>query len=142
VLGNGAIDTAQWIYNSGVPVAAGVMLYRVTGDREYLEQAIETADVALAWYGSRRFAGQPAIFVAIFFRNLLTLAAQTGNPEYRAAMLEYADRAWDNPTLHDIRTDLVRFEGPASACTLLDQAAMVQMYALGGWPAEQYGLLA
>lgn len=142
VLGNGSIDTAQWIYNSGVPVAAGVMLYRVTGDREYLDQAIETADAALAWYGSQRFAGQPAIFVAIFFRNLLTLAAQTGNPEYREAMLAYADRAWDSPTLHDIRTDLVRFEGPASACTLLDQAAMVQLYALGGWPEEQYGLLA
>jgi rhamnogalacturonyl hydrolase YesR len=119
-----------------------VELYRVTGEAAYLEQARTTADAALAWYGGRGYQGQPAIFVAIFFRNLLTLAAQTGNPEYRAAMLEYADRAWDNPTLHDIRTDLVRFEGPASACTLLDQAAMVQLYALGGWPEEQYGLLA
>jgi hypothetical protein len=142
VLGDGAIDASQWIYNQGVAIAAGVMLHRVTGERRYLEQAQETAEAALIWYGSRGFAGQPAIFVAIFFRNLLTLAALTGTSAYRAAMLAYADRAWDDPVAHDARTDLFHFEGPGSACTLLDQAAMVQLYALAAWPAEQYGLLA
>ena len=142
VLGNGSIDASQWVYNAGVPVAAGVMLYRVTGEQQYVDEAQQTAEAALDWYGSRRFAGQPAIFVAIFFRNLLTLAAVTGETAYREAMLEFADRAWDNPMLHDIRTDLVRFDGPSSACTLLDQSAMVQMYALAGWPEEQYRLLA
>jgi glycosyl hydrolase family 76 len=142
VLGDGAIDPSQWIYNQGVPVAAGVMLHRVTGEPIYLEQAQATADAALAWYGARGYQGQPAIFAAIFFRNLLQLSALTGSPEYRSAMLAYADRAWDDPAIHDRTTDLFRFDGPTSACTLLDQAAMVQVYALAAWPEEQYGLLA
>jgi hypothetical protein len=142
VLGDGNLDPSQWIYNQGVPVAAGVMLYRVTGETVYLEQARATADAALAWYGARGYAGQPAIFVAIFFRNLLQLAAPTGSTAYRAAMLAYADRAWDDPAIHDPTTDLFRFDGPSTPCTLLDQAAMVQLYALAAWPESQYGLLA
>ncbi len=142
VLSDGNIDSSQWIYNQGVPIAAGVMLHRVTGQPEYLEQARVTADAALAWYGAQGYAGQPAIFAAIFFRNLLQLAAVTGEPAYRAAMQAYADRAWDDPRIHDPATDLFRFDGPTSACTLLDQAAMVQIYALLAWPPERYGLLA
>jgi hypothetical protein len=142
VLGDGGIDPAQWIYNQGVAIAAGVMLHRVTGRADYLEQATTTAEATLAWYGAREYQGQPAIFVAIFFRNLLQLADLTGSPAYRAALLAYADRAWDNPAIHDAKTDLFRFEGPRTPCTLLDQAAMVQLYALAAWPEGQYGLLA
>lgn len=142
VLGDGQLDASQWIYNQGVPIAAGVMLHRVTGQPEYLEQARVTADATLAWYGAQGYAGQPAIFVAIFFRNLLQLAAVTDEPTYRAAMQAYADRAWDAPRIHDPATDLFRFDGPTGACTLLDQAAMVQLYALLAWPPERYGMLA
>jgi hypothetical protein len=142
VLGDGAIDPAQWIYNQGVAIAAGVMLYRATGEQAFLEQARATADAALDWYGTRKYQGQPAIFVAIFFRNLLQLVALTGTPSYRAAMQTYADAAWENAAIHDPATDLFRFDGAGTACTLLDQAAMVQILALLAWPEEQYGLLA
>ncbi|MCC7371500.1 MAG: glycosyl hydrolase [Chloroflexi bacterium] len=142
VLGDGRIDTAQWIYNQGVPVAAGVMLHRITGDTIYLEQAEQTAEAALAWYGRQSYAGQPAIFVAIFFRNLLQLAAVTGARAYHDEMLAYADRAWRDPSIHDRATGLFHFEGPGRPCTLLDQAAMVQLLALGAWPTEQYRSLA
>jgi predicted alpha-1,6-mannanase (GH76 family) len=142
VLGDGQVDQSQWMYNQGVPVAAGVMLHRVTGDLVYLEQAEQTAEAALAWYGARQYAGQPAIFVAIFFRNLLQLAALTGNASYRTAMLAYADRAWADPATHDPSTHLLRFEGPGTPCTLLDQSAIVQLLALAAWPEAQYPLLA
>ncbi|MGE3909960.1 MAG: glycoside hydrolase family 76 protein [Chloroflexota bacterium] len=142
VLGDGRIDSAQWIYNQGVAVAAGVMLHRVTGDRSYLEQARQTADAALSWYRNREYQGQPAIFVAIFFRNALQLAGLTGNSAYLDAMQAYCERAWTDPAIHDAATGLFRFEGPGSASTLLDQAAMVQMLALAAWPPEQYALLA
>jgi hypothetical protein len=142
VLGTGQVDPAQWIYNQGVSIAAGVMLHRVTGDPIYLEQAEQTAEAALAWYGAREYGGQPAIFVAIFFRNLLQLAHITGNPAYQAAMHAYADRAWDNSDIHDQETGLFRFDGAGSVCSLLDQSAMVQLLALSAWPPEQYALLA
>lgn len=142
VLGTGQIDPAQWIYNQGVPISAGVMLHRMTDDAAYLEHAEQTAEAALAWYGSREYRDQPAIFVAIFFRNLLQLAHVTGNPAYRAAMQAYADRAWDDPAIHDQKTGLFRFNGADSVCSLLDQSAMVQLLALSAWPPEQYALLA
>jgi hypothetical protein len=142
VVGDGTIDGSQWIYNQGVPIAAGVMLHRATGDAVYLEQAQDTADAAIAWYGANGYQGQPAIFVAIFFRNLLQLAAATGNVAYRSAMEAYADAAWTAPAIRDPDTDLFRFDGPGSACTLLDQAGMVQILSLLAWPESQYGLLA
>lgn len=145
ILGDGTIDQSQWIYNQGVPIAAGVMLHRVTGERTYLEQARTTADAALAWYGAQDgqdFANQPAIFVAIFFRNLLQLAAVTDEPAYRAAMQAYADWTWHDPTIHDLATNLFHLDQTSEAHTLLDQAAMVQIYALLAWPPDRYGLLA
>jgi rhamnogalacturonyl hydrolase YesR len=142
VFGDGGIDGSQWIYNQGVAIAAGAMLHRTTGEAAYLEQARATADAALTWYGAQEYHGQPAIFVAIFFRNLLQLGAVTGDTAYRSAMQAYANRAWADPTIHDPATGLFRFEGPASPCTLLDQSAMVQILALLAWPEEQYGLLA
>jgi hypothetical protein len=142
VLGDGNLDPAQWVYNQGVAVAAGTMLHRITGDAAYLEQARQTADAALAWYGAREYAGQAAVFVAIFFRNLLELGRVTGTDAYRDAMRAYADRVWNDSAIHDAATGLFRFEGPHAACTLLDQAAMVQVLALCAWPTEQYALLA
>jgi len=142
VLGDGAIDPAQWVYNQGVAVSAGVMLHRATGDVAYLEQARSTADAALAWYGTREYAGQPAIFVAILFRNLLELGRVLGTDRYRDTMQDYTARIWHIPAIHDAGTGLFRFEGAGSACTLLDQAAMVQMLALAAWPTDQYRLLA
>ena len=142
VLDDGTVDGSQWIYNQGVAIAAGVMLFRATGDTTYLEHAQTTADAALRWYGGQGYTGQPSIFVAIFFRNLLQLAALEDHPAYLAAMQAYADAAWDNPSIHDPATGLFRFDGPDSPCTLLDQSAMVQILALLSWPTEQYRLLA
>ena len=58
-------------------------------------------------------------------------------------MQAYADRAWDEPVDPRSRpTDLFHLDRAPQPHTLLDQAAMVQIYALLGWPAERYGLLA
>ena len=42
----GGIQTMKWTYNSGVMIQNGIRLYRITGDRTYLEQAIATAEGA------------------------------------------------------------------------------------------------
>lgn len=142
VLGDGQVDSTQWVYNQGTAVAAGVMLHRVTRDAAYLGHAHATAKATLAFYGADGFMSQPAIFVAIFFRNLLQLDAIDGRPGYQLAMQAYADRVWGDPSLHDQRTGLFRLDRSSEAYTLLDQAAMVQLFALLAWPRTGYGLLA
>ena len=47
---DGVINRTKWTYNSGAMIAAGVRLYKVTGERQYLEQAIATADGAWNYF--------------------------------------------------------------------------------------------
>ena len=142
LLGDGGTDPTQWTYNQGTAVAAGVMLHRLTGEARYLNEAQATADAALAHYGAAGFVGQPLIFTAIFFRNLLQLVPVTGTAAYRDAMQAFADHLWDDSAVHDGATDLFRHDRSSTAYTLLDQAAAVQLFALLAWPASQYDRLA
>lgn len=43
---SGTINTTKWTYNTGVMVQNGVRLYRITGDKTYLDDAIASADGA------------------------------------------------------------------------------------------------
>jgi hypothetical protein len=143
VRGDGTIDRTQWTYNQGSMIGANVLLARqggAEGGGRYLARAEAIADKAL-----RRYAGtyesRPAAFNAILFRNLLQLHAATADAglrhRIRAAMRGYADLAW---TAYRDRHDRFRFtRGPA---TLLDQSALVQVYALLAWDPADYAALA
>lgn len=130
---DGAIDKTQWSYNQGTMIGASVLLYEQTGDAGYLERARRCASVALERYGADGFRGQPVAFNAIFWKNLQLLDAVQPDPRYREAMQRYADAAWD--TARDPATGLFRFN-PDRPPTLLDQAAMVQIYAALARAAE------
>src|SRR5262249_18458032 len=97
----------------------GVRLYRATGARRYLADAKRTANAALASLRDPLATGEPPFFLAIFYRDLSELQPDRG------AMQRFADEAWAkarNPA-----TGLFHFSGRGP--TLLDQAAMVQIYA-------------
>jgi hypothetical protein len=68
----------------------------------------------------------------VFFRNLLLLEGETGDTRYRTAMQAYADQVWD--TIRDPSTGLFNFAygrtRSAEPHRLVDQAAMLQIYAL------------
>lgn len=137
---HGKITKTFWIYNSGAMVGAGALLYRITGDRIYLQQAEQDAEAALQYFGSAgRYYSQPAIFDAIFFKNLLLLDSVHHAPHYRQAMQAYADHVWTS--VRDRATGLFPFT-PSQPVQLLDQAAMVQVYACLAWAARDYGLIA
>jgi|SRR5579884_1168805 len=121
----GTIDTHTWSYNQGAMIAAGVALYLDTGDRSYLDDARATADAELASLQDPLGSGESASFLAIFYRDLLSLAAVDPSPRYRLAVESFADAAWS--TERSASTGLFSF-GHTRA-TLLDQAAMVQVYA-------------
>ena len=129
VLPDGRIDEAHWSYNQGTMIGASVRFYRLTGDPAYRKKAEAIADASLRHYADVGFASQPPSFNAIFFRNLLQLSAITGDPAHRAAMQTYADQCWNNSAVRDAGTHLFKFDPVSGAAQLLDQGAMVQVYA-------------
>lgn len=130
---DGTRDEHVWSYNQGAYIAAAVLLGRATGDHRFIAAADRVATAALMRYGWA-FAGEPRAFVAIFFRDLALLDSVRPRPAYRVALDRYGEQAWQesrNPT-----TGL--FAPPDTASSLLDQAAMVQIYAsLAKWPATR-----
>lgn len=131
----GKIETTIWSYNQGVPVGVNVLLSQITGERSYLHKAEQTANAALAYYGTSGLYNQPAYFNSIFFKNLLLLQSVAQNQNYVNAMQTYADTVWQNN--RDTTSGLFHFNGSAQT-QLLEQAAMTQIYAALSWKASAY----
>lgn len=128
---DGAVEPTIWSYNQGTPVGAGVLWHRLTGDREPLDMARETASAAVAYFGEEdRLWQQPPAFNAIFLRNLLLLDEAAGFPDAASLLDRYLDRAWsdarDPATGWFTRGGIGRYDRGGS----IDQAAFVQLYAL------------
>jgi hypothetical protein len=145
--GDGTLDETLWTYNQGSMIGANVLLARQaaaaadTGPgAPYLDRAEAIAARALRHYAGT-YEDRPAAFNAILFRNLLQLHAATADARLRQrirqAMSAYAGSAW---TAHRDRHDRFRFA--RGAPTLLDQSAMVQVYALLAWDPDDYRSLA
>lgn len=131
----GNIQKTIWSYNQGVPVGVNVLLYQITGDGAYLREAERIAQAALTYYGASGLYNQPAYFNSIFFKNLLLLQSVDHNRDYVDAMQTYADSVWQNNL--DTSTGLFHFNGSAQT-QLLEQAAMVQIYAVLSWTPSAY----
>ncbi len=141
--GDGSIDHRLWSYNQGTMIGANTLLARTAGDGDgapYLARAEAIARKALHHYAGD-YQSHPAAFNAILFRNLLLLWAVTADAGLReqihATVSAYADDAWT--TARD-RHD--RFRLSRGGVTLLDQSAMVQIYALLAWDPADYDALA
>jgi mannose/cellobiose epimerase-like protein (N-acyl-D-glucosamine 2-epimerase family) len=129
---DGTRDERHWSYNQGTMVGACVLLYRLTGDAQALLRAQAVANASLAYFELTPDGDDPPFFLAIFFRNLLALEGVDGDTRYRSAAQAYADGAWDR--VRDVATGLFRFRSHRPTA-LLEQAAMVQIYAALAQPA-------
>ena len=124
---DGRIDETTWSYNQGTMIGAGVVLYRVTGDRSYLTQARQLADAALRRFrGGRLLSADRAFFLAIYFENLLALDATRHDRRYRKVVQAFADTAWKK--VRDRSTGLFPFPQERNV-QVLNQAAMIRIYA-------------
>ncbi len=130
---DGAINTTVWSYNQGTMIGANVLLYQQSGDSGYLDRAQRTAARSIARFEGDGFRGQPAAFNTIFWKNMLLLEPLQPQAGYREAMQRYADAVWNQ--YRDPASGLFRF-APGGTPTLLDQAAMVQVYAALARAAE------
>jgi len=79
-----------------------------------------------------------AVFNAIFFKNLLQLYAIHADGQYLSAMRAYSATLWQSV---DPRTGLLELQ-PSQPVPLLNQAGLVQLYALLAWNPGQYSNLA
>lgn len=139
--GESRIEKSKSTYNQGTMLGATVILYQVTGQRSYLDRARSIARAALSLYGcANGCTAESAInhdgpaFNAVFFRNLLLLSAvDRSNPSYRRAMQSYADLIWNNTALRKTKGSETLFYFQRDHVALLDQAAMVEIYAQLAW---------
>jgi hypothetical protein len=139
----GTIDHTLWTYNQGTMIAANVREYQLTGQAAYLSEAEAIANTALDTFTESTYIAQPAAFDAIFFRGLLVLYAATGDTALQSRIIQtiqaYADDAWNN---HRSSQNLFKFpSSPGSGYQLLDQGAMVQIYAALAWNPTDYDKL-
>lgn len=84
---------------------------------------------------------QPAVFDAIFFKNLLLLDSVHHNPQYRPVVAHYADLIWQRN--RDPQTGLFSFQAsgggaPGVLPQTLEQSAAVQIFAVLGWEPNDY----
>jgi hypothetical protein len=144
VTGRDTVDEKLRTYNQGVMIATDVREYQHTGDRAYLTQATALATTALNTFDQRYYlAGQPAAFNAIFFRGLLILSDVTADQSLRLRIIHtirtYADAAWIE---YRSPSGLFRFpSSTGSGYQLLDQGAMLQIYAALAWRQADWGNL-
>lgn len=136
---DGAVERTHWSYNQGTPVGAAVLLARATGDERHLDRADAMARAALAHYAADdRLWRQPAVFNAVFLRNLLLLHATRPLAAIPETLHRYLDRVWAEA--RDPATGLLlgggigRYEGGGA----IDQAGLVQLFALAAWPPDRW----
>ncbi len=131
---HGVLDTTLWSYNQGSMIGAGTLLYQVTGNGAYLYQARQTAKAALAYFIIPRLLSENPFFPSVYFRNLMYLDSVTHDPPGPKLAQEYVNSVWVHQRLSD---NLFAFGSPPST-QLLDQAAVVQIYALLSTSASTY----
>ena len=136
-----------WTYNQGVILSALVELWRITGEREYLDRgnAIAQATIETLVHpdGVLREPSEPQlgnkdahVFKGVFAQGLALLydADRVGRPAFGAFLAANADAVWD--TGRDARRGVgMAWRGPAdrvtaathaSGCLLLGQVALLE----------------
>jgi hypothetical protein len=131
---HGVIDTTFYSYNQGTMIGAGALLYQATGNSGYLFQARQTAKAAREYFTPERLGAENPFFPSVYFRGIMYLDSITHDPPGPKIAQAYVDYAWQNLRLSD---NLFVAGSPASA-QLLDQAAIVQIYALLSSPPSTY----
>ena len=122
----GVIEPRLWSYTQGAMIGAGTLLSQVTGNPEYLAQATQTAQAAMAYFTPSRLGGEIPFFPSVYFRNLLYYEAVTRGTGARGLAQSYVDYFWQHQRTS---SDLFVSGSPPSG-QLLVQAAIVQIYAL------------
>jgi Glycosyl hydrolase family 76 len=131
---DGTVNRSLWSYTQGTMIGAGALLFQATHEGAYLYEARQTATAALAYFNYARLSTENPFFVSVFFRNLIYLDSVTRDPPGTLPAREYVYYAWQR---HRLSNNLFAYGSPPVA-ELLDQAALVQIYALLSTPPKTF----
>jgi hypothetical protein len=131
---NGETDPELWSYTQGVMIGAGALLYQVTGQNAYLEQADATSNAAIGYFTLERMAGENPFFASVYLRNLLFLDAILHSNSARGIAQEYANWAWENL----LQPNGLVLSSSGAPTVLLGQSGVAQVFALLAIPPATY----
>lgn len=132
----GEIQKHAYTYNTGTMIQSAVRLYRITGEKKYLEDAKAMAEGSFNYYVKTTSEGIPYIsdlpwFVTVLFRGYQELYEVDGNTKYVDAIIGSADYAWEHA--RDVSGFIYndwtgRNEEKTTPKWLLDESCMIEVY--------------
>jgi uncharacterized protein YyaL (SSP411 family) len=140
----GKIGKAKYTYNSGQMLQAAALLYKITGKETYLTDARNIAKSAIQYFTEdfttpegkhiRLFRNRGSWFNAILLRGYTELYARDKNDEYLRIFQDNLDHVWKHARYDKglFTKDWSGDDNGLKRKWLLDQAAMVEMYAVLG----------
>lgn len=114
------IDTAAYTYNTGTMLQSNVLLYTITGEEKYLNEARLIAKAAKQRFWKNNRLPSHYWFNAVMLRGFAELYAIDKNKDWIQFYMVEADRIWIN------ERDSENLLGKKK---LIDQAAMLEIYA-------------
>jgi predicted alpha-1,6-mannanase (GH76 family) len=116
------VDSAYYTYNAGTMLQSGVLLYNITHDKKYLNDAQNIAKAAEKhFYRNGRLPGN-YWFNAVLLRGYIELYKVDKNKAQLQFMIDDANRTWAS------EKDDQNLLGPKKVKSLIDQAAMLEIY--------------
>ena len=136
----GRLGRDKYSYNTGQMLQAAAMLYKITGDRKYLDDARLMAAAAYDRFfedkgradGLRILRGGEMWFDSVMLRGYIELYGVDNDGKYLKAFLASVDTAWGKGGSRDADGLFGRHydeRGKKGVRTLLNQAAMIEMMA-------------
>jgi hypothetical protein len=117
------IDSATYTYNTGTMLQSAVLLYNLTGEKQYLDEAKTVADAARKrFYKNNQLPDNYWFNVVLLrgFEELYQVDPEAGDYQFFVAD---AERIWKD------ERDAKGLLGRKPVKTLIDQGAMLEMYA-------------
>lgn len=117
------IDSAKYTYNTGTMLQSHVMFFNLTGNKSYLDEAHRIASAAKDFFYRNNQLPDHYWFNSVLMRGFTELSKVDGNTDQIRFFSDEAERIWNT------QKDEKGLVGRRSARTLIDQAAILEMFA-------------
>ncbi len=117
------VAKATFTYNTGTMLQSNVLLYQITKDRKYLDEAQRIAKAGKAHFFQNNRLPKEYWFNAVLLRGYVELYKVDKNRDWISFFEKDADEIWNT------ERDADNLLGTKKAKRLIDQAAMIEIYA-------------